>query len=472
MRPFTLITFTLLFVMLSPAAAQEHDPTPWPPENPQALFGPDVEIISTEMDSSLFNQDGFYSDDANRILHIDRWGAYPFPYGFITAVRLYELPDNRAYISEQYTNDGAVRWWLLDLESASWLELREQPKQVQTLCGSIAFDEDRRSYVADRVSIIGSNQEQYFCDLASGNRNPAFRPSDDTSVEYDPIYVIELQESNSDTPQVSCEVRWQDKRSQEWTTYTLPTSCQFEPTVDNDHFYYRTVSPDRTTARLMAADKLTGESRLLYAGEIEDVIWLSPDARYTALVIDSDNHIDNLPGQSGDMYFSAGDELWLIDLVENRILLKTPAYECVSLDPRWCPLVKPLTDELVALQTMVAYPMSDQFSVFSLSQATMTASDIDGWLGQMLVGGWAFLIGDLQDFNGSYNEMDIYNVTTLQRVDLVTVTEDDYWLIWATHISGDRFDITIGYDAAWRGGENPLYDRITYRVRVNAPGLE
>jgi hypothetical protein len=474
MRLLTLIALTLSLVTLPPAAAQDTSPAPWPPENPQALFGPEVEIISTEMGSSQFVNGIFYSDDEARVLHIWSWGVYPFPYGFIKAAALYELPDNRYYIKDyDWDDDEAPAWWLLDLKTAEWLKLRDQPQQVQTRCGSIPFNEDQRSYVESRVMIVGSNREIYFCDLASGIRTPAARPPGDAPFEANPISVIEFQESNSDTPQVNCEVRWQHADSLQWTMYTLPSSCQFERTVDDDHFYYRTVSSDRTTARLMAADKLTGESRLVYAGEIEAMDWLSPDARYAALVIGSDNYIDNLPGQRGGIYFSEGAELWLIDLVDDRILLKTPAYECISLSPLWCPWVKPLTDDLVALRTSVGYPVVDLFSLFSLSQGTMTASDIDGRLGSLFTGDWAFLYGAAQDESGTADEMDIYNVTTLQRVDLAAVaTEPDYSLSHFIYLGDGYFRISIRYDIEWTGkGENPLYDVVAYRIRVNAPGL-
>lgn len=569
MRPFTLITFTLLFVMLSPAAAQEPDPAPWPPADPQSLFGPDVEIISTEMGSSLFNQGSFYSDDENRILYIDRWGAYPFPNSLVKLSGLRQLPNNRYFIGDKITNDGEMRWWLLDLESASWLQLQDETLQVQTSCGSIPFREDQPSYVTGWVTISGSNRQAHLCNLETGYRTPplpdgyvewswkvirrdasdeflfytarridtdpkasvlfvqnlrtqearelmAFRRDsspyakepvisrlgetdyfvfdypvptsrDDPNrkqtalinlnqmtvipiasnpvFEDNPVRLI-YREKTTTEDATQCEVRWLDLQAVQWRTYTVSSNCWFEWYGD-DESYYRAISADRTTARLMAVNELTGASRVVYEGEIEHILGLYTNERYLALVMDSSGRIDNVPKVYPDIEWSLGYEMWLIDLTTMRVLLKTPAENCGSAGPLWCPGINQFTDDLITLRS---YDDSTTTDLFSFSQQRQIISSIRGILGDLVTGDWAYVSGNRQSKSGN---RDLYNITTMQQVDLVALPSADYWLGEVTYVGESRFDITIGYDVEWMGrGENPLYNIITYRVRVNAPGLE
>jgi len=565
MCPFTLITFTLLLVTLSPAAAQEPDPVPWPPADPESLFGPDVEIISSQLWI-----DGSYNEE--EWVYIADWGLYPIPYGLGTVARQYQLPGNRYYIEDR-VRDGDATWWLIDLETGEWLQLREYPQQVQTLCGTISFREDQRSYVTGWVTITGSNQQSHLCNLETGYRTPPLpdgfltwtwkvieRDASDELLFYtarpmntapessvlfihnmntgesrevmtvrqesspyadlqlrrlgetdyflftypvpptvnqrnrnqtalinlnqrtvipvanDPIFkdaparLIYRTESNSETPEVNCEVLWLDLSTLSWHEYTIPNPCFGNTLYQGGWLYLRQVNPERTHVTLMSMDELTGESRIVYEGEIEDMLWVSPDARYIALVMDSDNYIANLPGQRGGIHESLNDELWLIDLVEDRVLLKTPAYDCQWVSSFWCPILEPLNDDLVALQSSVGYPTTD---LFSLTQGQLIADDIEGNLGGLFAVDWAFLYGDPQSEFGNVYEIDLYNVDTLRRVDLVALPSADYWLSEVTYVGESRFDITIGYDVEWMGrGENPLYNIITYRVRVNVPGLE
>lgn len=569
MRSLILIALTLLLVTLSPAAAQEPDPAPWPPDDPQSLFGPDVEIISAEMGSSLFNHGTFYSDDEHRILYIDRWGAYPFPNSLVELAGLRELPNNRYFIGDQITNDGEMRWWLLDLESASWLQLQDETLQVQTSCGSIPFREDQRSYMTGWVTITGRNQQSHLCNLETGYRTPplpdgyiaqswkvisreasdnllfytaqrlntapeasvlfmhnittqesrelmAFRrdsspyakesvisrlgetdyflfdypvptPRDDpnrkqtvlinlnqTTVipiasnpvfENNPARLIYREETTTENA-TQCEVRWLDLQAVQWTRYTVFSNCWFEWYGEHES-YYRAIGADRSTARLMAVNELTGESRVVYEGEIEHILGLYTDERYIALVMDSSGRIDNVQKVYPDIQWSLGYEMWLIDLTTGRVLLKTPAGDCGYAGPLWCPGIKQLTDDLIALRS---YDDSTTTDLFSFSQQRQVASGIRGILGDLVTGDWAYVSGNRQSKSGN---RDLYNITTMEQVDLVALPLADYWLSEVTYVGENRFDITIGYDVEWMGrGENPLYNLITYRVRLNAPGLE
>ncbi len=560
MRLLTLMALTFLLITLSPTTAQEPAPAAWPPEDPQALFGPDVEIIRAQLKIGNYPQeDGLF---------IDGWGAYPFPYGFLAQGGLRQLPDNRYYVGEQITNDGEVRWWLLDLENATWLQLRDEPQQVQTSCGSIPFRADQWTYVTGWVTIIGSNRQAHLCNLETGYRTPplpngyvesswrviprdasdnllfytarrlntppeasvlfvqdmpaqearelmAFRRdpypyasdprigrlgetdyflfnypvpptqnqrnheqtalinlnqttiipvANDPGYEDNPARLVYRQETGTEN-MMQCEVRWMDVQTLQWTTYIVPSGCLFE-SRDDDEFYYRAISADGSTAQLMAADVLTGESRIVYEGEIEQVLGLLADERFIALVMNSNGRIDNIPRRIRDIAMSPDYEMWLIDLSTNRVVLKTPAGDCGYSGPVWCPIIKWLTDDLIALQSDGNFATT---SLFSFSQSKLVISNIDGNLGGLVAGDWAYLYGNPQS---EYSNIDLYNVSTQQRAHLVALTEADYWLSEVTYIGEDRFDITIGYDVEWMGGgENPLYNIITYRVRVNVPGL-
>jgi hypothetical protein len=61
--------------------------------------------------------------------------------------------------------------------------------------------------------------------------------------------------------------------------------------------YYREVtSTDRPLATLVRLDTQTGERRDLFTGEIEQILWVSEDERYAAIVSDETRVVEYLPG--------------------------------------------------------------------------------------------------------------------------------------------------------------------------------
>lgn len=89
--------------------------------------------------------------------------------------------------------------------------------------------------------------------------------------------------------------------------------------------YYRDVTRGADgIAALMRFDTETGESEILYEGEIELLEWISPDERFAVLVTGSNGRIDILPFLASDSAWRFPDspKLTFVDLVTDTILFE------------------------------------------------------------------------------------------------------------------------------------------------------
>lgn len=108
---------------------------------------------------------------------------------------------------------------------------------------------------------------------------------------------------NFSTPEnfweTQCERISYDIRSETLSTTDMGPLCRLEWGMLDGIGYYRDVTRgDEGIALLTAFDSNTGQSRVLFEGEVESIEWVSPDERHAILVIDSDGRIDTPPFRS------------------------------------------------------------------------------------------------------------------------------------------------------------------------------
>ena len=89
--------------------------------------------------------------------------------------------------------------------------------------------------------------------------------------------------------------------------------------------YYRDVSRGAEgIAALTRFDAQTGQSEILYEGEIELIEWVDPDEQYAAVVLGDNGRIDIVPffQSSSARSLTESPKLALIDLVNDRVVLE------------------------------------------------------------------------------------------------------------------------------------------------------
>jgi hypothetical protein len=172
-----LIAFLLVFMSsVYSAAAQEQEPAPWPPEDLAALFGPNVELVEMRMPKFVapaYSNTPSYNNATRQIIYRD--SQYPYPIRFEGEVIGNSiLPNgiiqtgNALYMREGYQDE--VHYWYLNLNTGEWLELLEQPQELQTNCGFVPF----RGYsAADWIPLDGGQGSQHLCQVMTGARTPA-----------------------------------------------------------------------------------------------------------------------------------------------------------------------------------------------------------------------------------------------------------------------------------------------------------
>lgn len=178
-----LITFFLIFMSaVSSTLAQEREPAPWPPEDPAALFGPDVEVIEVripEVAPPAYSNRLSYNNATRQIIYRD--AQYPYPTRFEGEIVGNSIIPNGIVQtgSALYMREGdrdEVHYWYLNLNTGEWLELLEQPQELQTNCGFVPF----RDYsAADWILLDGGQDRQHLCQVTTGVRTAALPAAND-----------------------------------------------------------------------------------------------------------------------------------------------------------------------------------------------------------------------------------------------------------------------------------------------------
>lgn len=168
------LMFACVLLLLTGAAhAQTQTPAPWPPENPQDLFGPEVEIISVE--EKTFAEDWNLPvkfDTERRIARLKDGRILPFPEDFEGKLfEEYETPTT-IYLVEYMDAEKPVRYWMIDLETGEWVRLQGWPDYFETRCGTLPYSLNDTNYTTGWRIIIGRNSQEHACDLTTGYQTP------------------------------------------------------------------------------------------------------------------------------------------------------------------------------------------------------------------------------------------------------------------------------------------------------------
>ncbi len=166
----TLMFACVLLLLTGAARAQTQTPAPWPPENPQDLFGPEVEIISVEEKTfSEFWHIPVQFDAERQIARLEDGRILPFPFGFEGGPSEWYQTPIAIYLIETRYSDEPSRYWMIDLETGEWVRLQGWPDYFDTLCGPRSSG---WNYVTGWLIITGRNDQRHACDVATGYLTP------------------------------------------------------------------------------------------------------------------------------------------------------------------------------------------------------------------------------------------------------------------------------------------------------------
>src|SRR5690349_21753888 len=157
---YRFMFFIMLVLSVQIGHAQEEAP-PFPPENPESLFGDSVEIVDMHLESTTMQQanpaivsreysavithDGHIFPFPRQLASIIE-GTEPAPYfhanNYIyfqisdAAPRGGKVPYTRTTSPEaQQTDERVTQYWMLDLTTGTYTRLQELPEYVETNCG-------------------------------------------------------------------------------------------------------------------------------------------------------------------------------------------------------------------------------------------------------------------------------------------------------------------------------------------------
>ncbi len=113
-------------------------------------------------------------------------------------------------------------------------------------------------------------------------------------------------------------------RTRTHKTYKYGNLCIAEYGPQDGTGYYRDVAKDGKTATLVRFNPVTGQRANLYRAEIEQVLWVSTDERYAALVLDDNGRIDTRPGRHMHIQGALGHpRLAILNLATGKRLYET-----------------------------------------------------------------------------------------------------------------------------------------------------
>ncbi|HEX2908620.1 MAG TPA: hypothetical protein VHO69_17240 [Phototrophicaceae bacterium] len=178
-RLCVLLLFLVLTASIQALAAQESS-TVWPPETPEDLFGPRVEIVDFHLESGLIRnaRDSAFIADDYRAVITNAGKIYPWPDGIPFATRDYVLPDglisDQVYLAASRHQQGEVEvLWRLDLTTGSYTRLNRVLEYVDTFCGRLRFNS---ALINDWMVVTGVNGQQHLCDVSTGTMSNPLPP--------------------------------------------------------------------------------------------------------------------------------------------------------------------------------------------------------------------------------------------------------------------------------------------------------
>ncbi|MCA9904053.1 MAG: hypothetical protein KC547_09360 [Anaerolineae bacterium] len=172
MRIFASVLTILLLVFPVRPAHMQDDVGPWPPEAPETLFGPRVEIIDARLDSVLFHRAHPATNAAEYRAVITADGrVYPWPDDFRYPGVTYSgeqlgLFSNQFYLASSASTSGEYEsLWSLDLTTGVYTRYNRFPQFVDTYCGRLRLNS---TLVNSWMIIVGVNRQQHVCNVADG----------------------------------------------------------------------------------------------------------------------------------------------------------------------------------------------------------------------------------------------------------------------------------------------------------------
>jgi hypothetical protein len=564
-RCIIALLVTLLFVR--PGSAQEF--FPWPPVDPQQLFGANVEILEQRLRSSdIERENGTHIDNDRRFLRLRDGRNYPLPPEMEEASSVLFETNEYVYVSMSRRDDSPF-YWQFNLATSEWRPYGFGPGVfANSFCGSVEL------YLLGSyprwIVIIGRNNQQHLCNLDNGLISPPlpaeyhnwsvdqFSSIDDyllvvgdetteTTIQHhayilnlathDILYVdtlpaledpyrdwvtthsgfsdgtlfvsitasptgetippqrhnyyvfpnegsvksvpdgslshyraeIGILETRLETAEAygfSCEISSYDLNTGQTITYRVETSC-YQEYSSGEFDYYRVVSADLSQADLIRVDVRNGESEIVYSGEIEGILLVSDDVRYGVLAIDDSGQIDILPNEryQYNTSFSNAMTAVLLDLETGITLYETTANWFAA---QWQPIVRGYPNGLIGF---VGDAETILIDIENLPNIELVLS---GLLGNSIGEEWAFLFPPINErINevGAIAQLDVFNIISRQTYRLIDLGEFslNYYLKGDfEYIGNNEFRLTIGYDTfPYPDPFNPLYDLVTYTVRVN-----
>ncbi len=206
--------------------------------------------------------------------------------------------------------------------------------------------------------------------------------------------------------------------------YTYGDLCiaEYGPQVGTG--YYRAVAKNGKSATLVRFNPITRQRRSLYQAEIEQVLWVSADERYAALVLDDNGRIDIEPGARGELQGVMGHpRLVILNPATGKRLYETEAqFSYLLILGEWSPSVTAVNDRELVLDSLDLWPEpfqrpQEKYTLLRIKsdRATETRISEDGagvvpGKGQLLL--WT-------DGMGKSTGLTLYDIATGRRTPLV-----------------------------------------------------
>lgn len=286
----------------------------------------------------------------------------------------------------------------------------------------------------------------YFIDIAEPHISQT--PFVGTYYPNPPRVIMRNEIQDEETGLPICEWTSFDLLNQMLTSYRLNSRCFYEFARFDAHYYTRVWNEDDpASVDVISVNSAAGDYTILYSGEVENVLWVSPAERFIALVLDTNGQIDTPPGSPGRVGRYEGSQFTLIDRYEGRIIYQTPA-TVAGMDSSYRPRVKEHENGWIEIQEQT------HATLINVLDETLEPRIIHGYLGQALEDDWYFLFAPESEWVTEFGDvmsLSIYNFTTQQEIPLIDITVDGYWIdnwfIYAAYTSEEAYwsDYTFPY---------------------------
>lgn len=267
---------------------------------------------------------------------------------------------------------------------------------------------------------------------------------------------------------IACEITRLDLRLDAILTFQTQAPCRANRLNNGDYIYYRRLTENSTSVEIVRFDKTNGESEIVYQGEIEAILWISPDNRHVAFVMDNSQVIDILPGEQDIrpvVGFSA--QAVILELATERVMFQSSVFaQEPFLQPAWSLDIYSVTNEYVAIGD------GSTTTLIDLSDSDYRSWNIEGRISTEVVDNWVKLPpprNEVIDEFGAVARMSAYNLRTHQSYPLINLGGYEFYYLAGDfqYLGNDTFEFTVGYDIFPYVDPNPpLYNLITYTVRL------